>query len=146
MGAVTLLAVALLILAVVLGVRAGQQQLELQRRQQVGIALQQALDFGAEGNLEAALDAYQHVLLLDPGNKTAVEGINQLLKLAAGGTPKANTPNPANTNPITNTTPAAAPGAATAAPASATTAVAAVDKTKLDDLMHTAQTAFDAGR
>ena len=53
-GAVTFLAVALLIVAVVLGVRAGQQQLDTQRHQQVGIALQQAADFRTEGNLEAA--------------------------------------------------------------------------------------------
>ena len=74
-GAVTLLAIAVLVLAVVLGVRAGQQQVDLHRRQQVGIALQQAIDFRTEGNLEAALDAYQRVLALEPGNPTAVAGI-----------------------------------------------------------------------
>lgn len=137
-GAVTLLAVALLILAVVLGVRAGQQQLEMQRRQQVGIALQQALDFSAEGNLEAALDAYQHVLLLDPGNKTAVEGINNLLHLATGATPKPNTPGPANQRAVTNTVPVSS----TVAP----TAVAANNKPNVDEMMRTAQTNFDAGR
>jgi len=84
-GAVTLLAIAVLVLAVVLGVRAGQQQVDIHRRQQVGIALQQAIDFRTEGNLEAALDAYQRVLVLEPGNPTAVAGIENLLQVASSG-------------------------------------------------------------
>jgi hypothetical protein len=49
-GAVSLLAVSILVISVVLGIRAGQQQVEVQRRQQVAIALQQALDSQASGN------------------------------------------------------------------------------------------------
>ena len=141
MGAVTFLALALLILAVVLGVRAGQQQVDMQRRQQVGIALQQALDFSAESNLEAALDAYQHVLLLDPGNKSAVDGINNLLHLAAG-VPKAGTPNPAvQSTKITTNTTAAVSGAVSPTITSKTTS-----GTDLAGLLRAAQTDFDAGR
>jgi tetratricopeptide (TPR) repeat protein len=86
-GAATILAAAILILAVVLGVRAGQRQIEIQARQEVGIHLQRAIDFRAEGNLEAALAEYQQVMLLDPGNVGAVEGIESLLALAQGDTP-----------------------------------------------------------
>ena len=74
-GAATLLAAAIMIMAVVLGVRAGQRQLEIQKRQQVGIHLQRAIDYRSEGDLEAALAEYQRVLLLEPGNVAAVEGI-----------------------------------------------------------------------
>ena len=63
-GVVTILAVSILIFSVVLGIRAGQEQVEIQRRQQIGIALQQATDAQAEGNLQFALDAYQKVLVL----------------------------------------------------------------------------------
>ncbi|MCB9138003.1 MAG: PD40 domain-containing protein [Caldilineaceae bacterium] len=83
-GTITLVAAAILILAVVLGVRAGQQQIEIQTRQQVGIHLQRAVDLRTEGNLEAALAEYQQVMLLDPGNVTAGEGVESLLALAQG--------------------------------------------------------------
>ncbi|MEZ4555915.1 MAG: hypothetical protein R2854_05585 [Caldilineaceae bacterium] len=49
------MAAAIMIMAVVLGVRAGQRQLEIQKRQQVGIHLQRAIDYRSEGDLEAAL-------------------------------------------------------------------------------------------
>ncbi|CAN5402788.1 hypothetical protein BH10CHL1_BH10CHL1_04800 [soil metagenome] len=146
-GAVTFLAVYLLIMAVVLGVRAGQQQLDMQRRQQVGIASQQAIDFRAEGNLEAALDAYQRVLALDPGNKTAVEGISNLLQMAA-----ARTPNPTTPNPVAQGETQANPSASTPIAAAATTtqtnssAAAAPTKPELAGLLRAAQTDFDAGR
>lgn len=81
-GAVTILAASILIISVVLGVQAGQQQIEIQRRQQIGIALQQATDAQAEGNLQSALDAYQKVLVLDPSNDIAQQGIKNLLTLA----------------------------------------------------------------
>jgi TolB protein len=84
-GAVTILAASILIISVVLGIQAGQQQVEIQRRQQIGIALQQATDAQAEGNLQSALDAYQKVLVLDPSNDIAQLGIKNLLILAQGG-------------------------------------------------------------
>lgn len=87
-GAVSILAIAILVLSVVLGVRAGQNQLILRRNQQVGIALQSAIDHREAGNLQQALDEYQRVLALEPGNAAAVEGIETLLQMA-GGTPAA---------------------------------------------------------
>lgn len=84
-SAVTILAISILIFSVVLGIRAGQQQVELQRRQQIGIALQAATDAQAEGNVQAAFDAYQKVLVLDPSNTVAQQGIKNLLNLAQGG-------------------------------------------------------------
>lgn len=88
LGAVTILALAILVLSVVLGVRAGQQQYELQSRQQVAIALQSAIDLRAEGRFAEALEEYRHVLTLDPENAAANEGILSLLS-AAQGTPTA---------------------------------------------------------
>jgi TolB protein len=88
-GVVTILAVSILIFSVVLGIRAGQEQVDIQRRQQIGIALQQATDAQAEGKLQFALDAYQKVLVLDPGNDVAQQGIKNLLAAAAGVTPVA---------------------------------------------------------
>lgn len=82
-GPVTVLAAALIIVAVVLGIQAGQRQVEIQRRQQVGIALQRAIDYRAEGRLQEALAEYQRVLVLDPGNTTAQEGISNLVNQAA---------------------------------------------------------------
>ncbi len=84
-GAVTLLAASMMLLAVVLGVRAGQQQLEIQTRQQVGIHLQRAIDLRSEGNLQGSLAEYQQVLVMDPSNTGAIQGIENLLKLASSG-------------------------------------------------------------
>lgn len=84
-GAITILAISILIFSLVLGVRAGQQQVEIQRRQQIGIALQRATDFQAEGNLQAALDEYQKILVLDASNDLAQQGIENLLALAGSG-------------------------------------------------------------
>lgn len=84
LGSVTFLAAAILILSVVLGIRAGQRQLEIQSRQQIGIYMQRALDYRSEGNLEAALGEYRRVLVLDPGNAAAADGIEILLALASG--------------------------------------------------------------
>lgn len=86
-GAVSMLAISILVISVVLGIRAGQQQVEVQRRQQVAIALQQALDSQAGGNLDSAFEYYQRVLLLDPSNQMAQQGARNLLALAASGTP-----------------------------------------------------------
>ncbi len=147
-GAVSFLAVSLLIMAVMLGVRAGQQQLDMQRRQQVGIASQQAIDFRAEGNLEAALDAYQRVLVLDPGNKTAVEGISNLLQMAAARTPNPTTPNPVAQGATQQNPNVSTPNASSAITATQTnvSAAAAPTKPELAGLLRAAQTDFDAGR
>lgn len=112
-GATTVLAVAILVFSVVLGIRAGQEQVELQRRQRIGIALQQAIDLQAEGNLEAALDEYQQILLLDADNLLAQQAIQQLL---AARTPEpaalatAPPPQPTATSPASPLA-AATPGA-----------------------------------
>ena len=91
---VTVLAAALIVLALVLGIQAGQRQMEAQRRQQVGIAIQRAMDYRTEGRLEEALAEYQRVLVLDPGNTAAVTGIENLLELASAGG-RAGRPRPA---------------------------------------------------
>lgn len=81
-GAVTLLALAILVFSIVLGVRAGQEQHAIRSRQQIGIALQAAIDYQQLGDLQAALDEYQKVMLLDPDNEAARNGIDTLLSLA----------------------------------------------------------------
>jgi tetratricopeptide (TPR) repeat protein len=115
-GPVTVLAAALIIFAVVLGIQAGQRQVEIQRRQQVGIALQRAMDYRAEGRLQEALAEYQRVLVLDPGNQTAQEGIQSLVVMPADGQPAAAAP--VTTTGTSSATVAAAgeAPAATAAP------------------------------
>ncbi len=122
-GAVTLLAAAILVLAVVLGVRAGQSQYELRSRQQVGISLQQALDFRSEGRLTEALRQYQNVLTLDPTNAAAQEGMQALLAMAQGADAAAAASGiPPTLDPAA--TPAAASDSASVPAAAATTAVA----------------------
>lgn len=81
-GAVTLLALAILVFSIVLGVRAGQEQYAIRSRQQIGIALQAAVDYQQMGQLQAALDEYQKVMQLDPNNEAARNGIDTLLALA----------------------------------------------------------------
>ena len=115
-GAITILAISILVFSVVLGIRAGQEQVEIQRRQQIGIALQRATDAQAEGNLQAALDEYQKILVLDPSNDLAQQGIKNLLALASGGEAAA-------TQPATGSEPAASP---LSAPTATATAVAPV--------------------
>ncbi len=136
-GALTILAVSILIFSLVLGVRAGQQQVEIQRRQQIGIALQRATDFQAEGNLQSALDEYQKILILDPSNELARQGIEDLLALARSGQASAMLPT-------------ATPGAAaTASPLSSPTAPPAATMTPTSALANywaTAQSAARAGR
>ena len=118
-GAVTVLAAALLILAVVLGIRAGQRQLEIQSRQQIGMHLQRAIDLRADGDLAGSLTEYQQVLILDPTNVGAVQGIESLLQVASGasaGQPLRASSNqaPAQASPIE-----AAPSPVAASPLSA---------------------------
>jgi tetratricopeptide (TPR) repeat protein len=139
-GAATILAAAVLILAVVLGVRAGQQQIEIQARQQVGIHLQRAIDLRAEGNLEAALAEYQQVMLLDPGNVAAVEGIESLLAIARGADPAPAMPQ--------NTASTQATSAVEAAPAAAQSPLAtpAPTLTALDQQWVDARAAYNNGR
>lgn len=102
-GAVTILAVSILVFSVVLGIRAGQQQIEVQRRQQIGIALQRATDFQAEGNVQAALDEYQKILILDSTNDIAQQGIKNLLALATSVEPTL--PDQRTTDAVTLPTP-----------------------------------------
>jgi len=153
-GAITILAVSILIFSVVLGIRAGQQQVEVQRRQQIGIALQRATDFQAEGELQAALEEYQKVLILDSTNDIAQLGIRHLLALASGGEADAQAPleslpvavgEPAPTSfpatsPLDNSTAATSAGAATMAAATATPAAIAAG------IWEDAQRAARAGR
>jgi TolB protein len=156
-GAVTMLAISILVISVVLGIRAGQQQVEVQRRQQVAIALQQALDHQAGGNLEAAFEYYQRVLALDPSNEMAQQGARNLLSLAAAGTPlaaPAATPATAVDAP-TATTAAypqpttgvdAPPTPATTAPNTPTQIMTATASAAVETYWKTAQTAIQAGR
>lgn len=123
MGAVTFLAAALLIIAIVLGVQAGQRQIELQRQQAVAAALAAAIDLHANGNVEAALDAYKQVLQLDPDNTAAREGIQNVLALVSAQ------PVPAQVSNPTPAAPAAPP-----------------DEAETVQLLQSARTAFEAGR
>lgn len=129
MGLLTVLAAALLILAIVLGVQAGQRQLAIAQRQEVALALADAIDLQAQGNHNAALDAYKRVLQLEPDNDTAREGIQRVLALVATG-------------PVADTavaTPALTPAAT---PNSSPTIV---DNSAASQFQ-SARTAFDAGR
>ncbi len=139
-GPVTVLAAALIIFAVVLGIRAGQRQIEVQRRQQVGIALQRAIDYQAEGRLQDAVAEYRRVLILDPGNETALAGIQSIVDQATSGvavaTPAANAP------PDTAATPGAAStlGAAAVIAATATLAANSPEQQRYDQALAVYQT------
>jgi Tol biopolymer transport system component/tetratricopeptide (TPR) repeat protein len=139
-GAITLLAVAMLILAIVLGVRAGQQQLEIKRRQQLSLILQQAFEFHNAGQAEAARIAYEEALLLDPDNLAAVDGLNQL-RSGNGGSPAPVAVDPADNSPAAPT--------ATAAPATATVGITPPVTPTADaaaSQLAQAQESFAAGR
>ena len=56
MAAVTLLALAIVVLSLVLGVRAGQAQMQLKRQQEIAISLQRATDLRADGLTAEAID------------------------------------------------------------------------------------------
>jgi tetratricopeptide (TPR) repeat protein len=132
MGVVTLLAAALLILAIVLGVQAGQRQLEIQQRQEAAIALAGAIDDQAGGDFAAALDGYKHVLQLDADNAAAREGIEQVLAAMAG--------NPA----MAAINPTPAPAAVNSAPAAANPT--STPGAETGQMLQSARTAFEAGR
>lgn len=153
-GALTILAVSILIFSVVLGIRAGQEQVEIQRRQQIGIALQRATDYQSEGNLQAALDEYQKILILDSTNDIAQQGIKNLLALASGDQPAsvapAMTPALAESPDDTSTpaiSPLEGPGGGAAEPAGAiATPPSATASSVLDTAWENAQRAARAGR
>lgn len=88
-SAITFLAASILIIAIVLGVRAGQQQLEIKRRQQLSLILEQAFEFHNQGRVEAARIAYEEALLIDPNNISAAEGLGQLRGMRPGDVPLA---------------------------------------------------------
>lgn len=153
MGAVTILAISILIFSVVLGIRAGQQQIEIGRRQQVGIALQRATDLQAEGRLQPAFDEYQKVLVLDPSNAIAQQGIKNLLTLAASGVAVAATsgtdPAAAPAATLSATAPpsaAALPATVTGADAETSTAVIGTPASSAAGYWEKAQAAIKAGR
>lgn len=142
--AITLLAGVLLLLAIILGVRAGQQQLEIKQRQQIGLALQRALEYHAEGNLTEAQKAYEEVLILDGNNSAALDGLAQLRRLGDVTTgqsaPRNNNLPALGATAIVSTTPAVLP---TATLPTTPSAVAAND---LPQWIAQAETAYTAGR
>ncbi len=136
-GPVTVIAAALIIFAVVLGIRAGQRQIETQRRQEVGIALQRAVDFQAEGRLQDAVAEYQRVLILEPGNETALAGIQAVVNQASGG-------NVAATQPISGTAPPAASAAST--PAAGAVVAPSTASPEVQTLYDQARTVYGGGQ
>ncbi|RIK35221.1 MAG: hypothetical protein DCC55_30990 [Chloroflexi bacterium] len=143
-GLLTLVAAALLILAIVLGVQAGQRQLEIQNRQEVAIALADAIDLHAQGDYEAALNAYKYVLQLEPDNNTARTGIQDVLALVARGQQPARVELPA---PAAVTEPSLAVTNTVTTSPTATTAPAGNTVTSSGEaLMQAAATAYGAGR
>ena len=143
--AITFLAGVLLLLAIILGVRAGQQQLEIKQRQQIGLALQRALEYHAEGQLAEARKAYEEVLILDGNNSAALDGLAQLRRLGdvvaadQGAPANSNTPTPSNSSASTPTTAAAL---STMAPSPPPTTAAG----DIQALMTQAEAAYAAGR
>ncbi len=142
-GAITILAISILVFSVVLGIRAGQEQVEIQRRQQIGIALQRATDAQAEGNLQAALDEYQTILVLDPSNDLAQQGIKNLLALASSGEPAAAQPAAGGE---TAASPLSAPTATATAVATVAAAPTSTPASTLVGYWDDAQRAIKAGR
>jgi TolB protein len=137
-GPVTVIAAALIIFAVVLGIRAGQRQIETQRRQEVGIALQRAVDFQAEGQLQDAVAEYQRALILEPGNETALAGIQAIVNQATGGGEVA------ATSPVSGTAPPAAAAGATPVANAVSAQVAA--SPELQTLYDQARTTYGTGQ
>lgn len=82
-GVTTVLALVILVGAVIKGTQDGRRQQEQQARQQVAMLMQQAEDLQADGRLQASLQSYRQVLALDPDNQQALDGIEELLALAA---------------------------------------------------------------
>ena len=140
-GPVTVIAAALIILAVVLGIRAGQRQIDTQRRQEVGIALQRAADFQTEGRYQDAVAEYRRVLMLDPGNEVALGGIQTIVDQATGGT--------APTQPAAGAgvVPVAAADAPTPAPGASIAPTATVPASpELQTLYEQARTVYGTGQ
>ena len=139
-GAITLLAGVLLLFAIVLGVQAGQQQLEIKRRQQIGSALQRGIEYHAQGQLAAAQAAYEEVLVLDSNNSAALEGLTHIRQLAT----------------LTNTVSMTMTGATTLVPrptavllpaeTSLPALPMALPAVEVDQLMQQAEAAYAAGR
>ncbi len=143
MGLLTVLTASLLILAMVLGVRAGQRQVELQGRQDAAIALADAIDLHAQGDFQAALDAYKYVLQLEPDNLAAREGIENVLGQLASGPPAVLAAPPAVG--MTDTTPASVTGAVVTPLASQPT-IMPQTASSADALFSAGTAAYDAGR
>ncbi|MBX3015016.1 MAG: PD40 domain-containing protein [Caldilineaceae bacterium] len=142
--AITFLAGVLLILAIVLGVRAGQQQVEIKRRQQIGATLQLALAYHAQGQTSQAQSAYEAVLVLDPTNNAALEGLNQLRQFGGLAGPvivATPDPNRTNTGVPTDTAPSLVAVLPTAVPSLQPSPTPA-----LAELMTQAEAAYSAGR
>jgi tetratricopeptide (TPR) repeat protein len=111
-GLATVLAIFIMIFLLLRGYQDGQRQADAQRRQQMGIFMQAAEDAVSDGNLQAALDAYRRVLILDPENGTAIAGMNEVVgeisnqanrpveRSAAMPTPPPPMPTPTTTNRI----------------------------------------------
>ncbi len=161
-SAVTFFAAAMLILAIILGLRAGQEQLTIKRRQQVSLILDQAFSYHNQGKVEAARIAYEEVLLLDPDNNAATEGLTHLrgglpADLAAQDNSQSNSQSQGVTTPITDLrsastpaitiTPAIAGSAVVALPTTAATATTSTTMaTSSAEQFATAREAFNAGR
>ncbi len=151
--AVSVLAGTILLLGLVWGVRAGQVQVELRRQQQLGIALQQAIEYQAVGDYNSALEQYTIALSYDPDNPMASEGVARMLSAAQQPNGVAVAPVAAIVNDVNTTnTPAPAQITDSNPSAGATTVSAAgnvVTATRNADsaiLWTEAQSALDAGR
>ena len=143
--AITLLAGTMLLLALVLGVRAGQQQLEIKRRQQIGLTLQRAFEAHSAGELAAARAAYEEVLVLDTNNSAALNGLTQIQQVG----PVALT----TTNPVTESAVVAQPIAPPATvvnpvtvPTLTTQPTATTPPNEVSQIMLQAEAAYSAGR
>lgn len=140
MTLITILAASILLLAIVLGVRAGQRQVELQRQQRIGIALQQAIEFRAENDYTAALEQYRTVLVLDPANQLASEGTQSMLQMMEQtGITNTTTTQTTETKP-----PATLVDAAPTHVVTSTTIVA--DSSNVESTWQEAESALKAGR
>ncbi|RLT41030.1 MAG: hypothetical protein DWI57_07535 [Chloroflexi bacterium] len=85
----TLLAVAIILFLVLRGIQDGRIQSVAQRRQQIAILLQQAVDLRSDNNPREALIRYQEVLKLDGENDEAIAGIGELLDAPLTAAPEA---------------------------------------------------------
>lgn len=148
-SAITFFALAMLVLAIVLGVRAGQEQLTLKHRQQVSSILEQAFSYHNQGSIEAARIAYEEVLLLDPDNSVATDGLNQLRIFTEASEQGGAVTDTLQSTAITvSPTSALQPTATTMATMSSNAATPAAGSTvdALDEQLATAQASFAAGR